>query len=78
MLFRSEVVSPSDRESELIKKINEYLEAGTRLVWAVFPQVKQVHVYRGPTAITVLKIGDVLRGEDVLPGFSLPVEKIFT
>jgi len=28
-----EVVSPSDRAAEVLAKVAEYLEAGTRLVW---------------------------------------------
>lgn len=72
-----EVMSPGDSESDLLRKIQEYFRAGTRMVWAVFPQVRQVYVYRGPKQVRILEEGDALSGEDVLPGFSLPAAKIF-
>ncbi len=59
------------------KKINEYFAAGTRRVWALSPRKRQIHVYRGPTRVIVLKAGDVLMGDEVLPGFSVPVKRIF-
>lgn len=72
-----EVFSPSDRKGELSKKVQQYFAAGTRLVWAVFPTSQQVYVYHGPKQITVLDADDVLKGERVLPGFSLRVSEIF-
>ncbi len=72
-----EVFSPSDTRSDLLRKIRLYFEAGTRRVWALFPQKKQIHVYSSPTRVIVLKAGDVLMGEEVLPGFSVPVKRIF-
>ena len=72
-----EVFSPTDSKSDLFKKIQEYFRAGTRLVWALFPAIKQVYVYHGPKKVTILGAGDTLDGEDLLPGFSIAVEKIF-
>ncbi len=72
-----EVFSPSDSKSDLFKKIQEYFRAGTRLVWALFPAIKQVYVYRGPKRVKILGAGDTLDGEDLLPGFSIAVDKIF-
>jgi Uma2 family endonuclease len=74
-----EVVSASDSTSAPGKVIR-YLELGTRMAWVVYPKRKRVDVYR-PTAdgvaIRTLDIDGTLDGEDVLPGFTLPVRKIF-
>ena len=70
-----EVVSPSDSASDLYKKIQQYFEAGTRMVWVLYPQLQQVHFYRGPKQMRVLEAHESISGEDVLPGFSILVEE---
>ena len=72
-----EVVSPSDRAGAVHEKVMDYLEAGTRLVWVVHPRRRTVTVYHPDGSARVLHEGDELDGEDVLPGFRLPVAAIF-
>jgi Uma2 family endonuclease len=77
-----EVISPSNTFSEITHKTKLYLQYGTRLVWVVYPEQKEIHVYRaGQTSneatITYLKEQDTLSGEDVLPGFILQLAEIF-
>jgi Uma2 family endonuclease len=72
-----EVVSPGDDAADLERKIEEYFRAGTRLVWAVYPRKKRIHVFHNAREMRVLEASDMLSGNDVLPGFSIPVEKIF-
>jgi Uma2 family endonuclease len=71
-----EVISPSDRSSRLAVKVANYLAAGT-VVWVVYPQEREVHVYAPGQRTRILGEGDVIDGGDVLPGFSLPVREIF-
>lgn len=68
-----EVVSPSDRAGELLDKVEEYLEAGVRQVWVVYPQQAFVHVYEPATTFRRLTRVDTLDGGAVLPGFTLPL-----
>lgn len=72
-----EVLSPEDRPSEILRKVGEYLEAGTRLVWVVDPENKTVSAHRSLHQVRVYGAGEELSGEDVLPGFSLKVAEIF-
>jgi Uma2 family endonuclease len=72
-----EVISPTDRATELMKKVDDYLAAGTRLVWAVDPQNGQVTVYLPSGIGRVLRIGDTLDGADVVPGFTCPIAELF-
>jgi Uma2 family endonuclease len=65
-----EILSPNDRCRELLDKVGEYLQAGTRLVWVVDPDGRTVTVYRSPTDVERIGFDDTLDGEDVLPGFS--------
>jgi Uma2 family endonuclease len=72
----AEVVSPSDRVAEVTGKALAWLDAGVRLVWVVDPETRTVTVYRRD-GVSVLRAEDVLEGEDVLPGFALPLEELW-
>jgi Uma2 family endonuclease len=72
-----EVLSPSDRASEVIAKVEDWLGAGCRAVWVVDPQTRTVTAYQGGGNAAVLAATDVLDGGDVLPGFRVPVAEIF-
>lgn len=72
-----EVLSPSDNPVEVQRKIRDYLEAGARLVWLVAPQARTATVYRADGSARLLRERDDLDGEDVLPGFRLPLSALF-
>jgi Uma2 family endonuclease len=72
-----EVMSPWDTMPELEEKVQDWLAAGTKLVWLVLPKRRVIKVYRSPADVTILTEKDELDGEDVLPGFRLPVAKVF-
>lgn len=72
-----EIVSPTDLAEELARKVDQYLAAGAQAVWVVYPSLREVHVHRKGRAITVLGETDMLSGEDLLPGFSLPIRDLF-
>ena len=72
-----EVLSPSDVFTKVHAKVQEYLKAGVRLVWVFVPEDRSVAVFRSGKDSSILYNGDVLSGEDVLPGFSCPVAEVF-
>lgn len=71
-----EVVFPNDRADEVNRKLLDYLRYNTRLVWLVYPATRTIVVHDGAAA-RVLTEADVLDGGGVLPGFSLPVKRVF-
>ncbi len=71
-----EVLSPSDRPLEVMEKVRDYLDAGTRLVWVIDPEPGASAVFRADGSVTFLSDDGVLDGEDVLPGFSLPLRDV--
>jgi Uma2 family endonuclease len=71
-----EVVSPTDRYSEVRAKVDEYLDAGTPMVIVVDPQNREV-VVRTQRDRVELTEDDVLDGGDVVPGWTLPVRDLF-
>ena len=73
-----EIVSPSDRMTTVRRKVAAYLAHGTAMVWVIEPRRRTVTVHRPGREPQVFREGDELDGEDVLPGFRLRVEQLFT
>jgi Uma2 family endonuclease len=72
-----EVVSSNDLFKEVVEKADEYLRAGVRLIWVVEPFSRMVYVYRTDGTISLLRAGQELDGEEVLPGFRCAVASLF-
>jgi Uma2 family endonuclease len=72
-----EVRSPHDSLRELSKKADEYLSHGSRLVWVIDPRRQEVTVFRAAHEPVTLAHTDVLSGADVVPGFEMPVVRLF-
>ena len=72
-----EVISPSDRYSDVEEKVFDYLEAGTQMVIVLESCTRTAKVYRSRTDVTVLTEAGMLDGADVVPGWSMPVSEIF-
>jgi len=72
-----EIRSRSESQREVAQKAALWLEADARLVWYVDPFRQQVSVYRADGTEQTLSLDDTLSGEDVLPGFELPLHRIF-
>lgn len=73
-----EVTSPNDLFDDVNVKVDEYFRHGCRQVWLVVPKTKRVHIYTNPTTVRVLTTDDTLSAEELIPGWSMPVEKLFT
>jgi Uma2 family endonuclease len=73
-----EIVSENE---DVLKKVNEYLLSGSRIVWAVYAEEKIVYVFHLDEDSQLIgqtfSVDDTLNGGDVLPGFTLPVRDIF-
>jgi Uma2 family endonuclease len=72
-----EIASPNDAYSDLRDKVDEWLQAGVQVVWVVDPQRRVVEVYQPNQPIRVLREGDTLTGDPVLPDFQLPLSELF-
>ncbi|MBN9121608.1 MAG: Uma2 family endonuclease [Planctomycetes bacterium] len=72
-----EVLSEGNTREEMERKLKEYFHSEVRLVWYVDPRKRTVHVYTSPDDATELGAGDTLDGGDVLPGFSVEVDRLF-
>lgn len=70
-----EIVSPGDDFFEVMDKVDAYFEQGAQIVWLVMPIKREVWVYTAPS--TYQRVREVLTASELLPGFELPVSKIF-
>ena len=72
-----EVISPSDRYTDVDEKVADLLDAGTLAVILVDPRRRVVKVHRSATDVVVLGEEDMLSVDDVVPGWRMRVEEIF-
>ncbi len=77
-----EIKSPSNTIAELRRKAAIYLKHGSRLVWIIVPNTKSAEGHRldasGEIQTEFISPDGSLAGEDVLPGFALPLAKLFS
>lgn len=73
-----EVVSPSDSAAEIQEKVLQYLDAGTLAVWVVQPRTRTVEVWQPGADVHVVREGEALEGGDVLPGWRVELESLFS
>ena len=73
-----EILSPSNTVAEIHDKLVEYFENGSRLIWVIHPKEQYVLVYRSSQEPDrLLKSTDSVDGEEIVPGFTLPVAELF-
>jgi Uma2 family endonuclease len=73
-----EVLSPTDTVSAVRRKIRQYFAAGGQYVWVVYPETREVEVWREASRPhVVLQETDLLEAPDLLPSFSLRIGVIF-
>jgi len=70
-------VTPTDASAQVEAKAQMWLEAGTAMALVVDPATRTVRVYRTKKSIEVLTGTSVHNANDVVPGWSLSVVKIF-
>ena len=72
-----EIVSPTDLAVEVVDKSEEYLAAGARLVWAIYPDSRLVMAFDNAGGCQVIRSDGALAAQSVLPGFRLPLAELF-
>ncbi|MBE9090532.1 Uma2 family endonuclease [Microcystis aeruginosa LEGE 11464] len=75
--FVIELMSPSDNIKTTRKKMQEYLDNGTRLGWLINRKTREVEIYRQGQAVEILTDPESLSGESILPEFSLNLTLIW-
>jgi Uma2 family endonuclease len=72
-----EVLSKGNTRAEMERKLDDYFEAGVKLVWFIDPASETATVYEDRDHSRKLTIADSLNGGSVLPGFELSLQQLF-
>lgn len=70
-------MSPDDRATDVHANVRDYLEAGTRQVWVLWPPQRSVTVYEPDGTAREFGPDTHLDGGTVLPEFGVPVGSLF-
>lgn len=73
----AEIISLSETASYIDEKVSDYLTGGARLVWLLYPKTRTATLFRADGTSNRIVQGGVLDGEDVLPGFMVPLADVF-
>jgi len=73
-----EVLSPGNTRGEMERKLQEYFAAGAELVWYIDAQTRSATAYTRPDQYTETGVDGVLHWGEVLPGFELSLERLFS
>jgi Uma2 family endonuclease len=74
-----EVFSPTNqrRRGDFQQRIRDWLDAGVRLLWVIYPDPQYAMVYRPDGSARMIRESEALDGEDILPGFRLDLGELF-
>jgi Uma2 family endonuclease len=76
--FVIELRSKTDSMKTLREKMQEYLDNGLLLGWLIDTKNKKVEVYRQNQSVEVLDNPSTLSGENILPGFILDLQGVWS
>lgn len=72
-----EIQSPSNRAGDTLRKISEFLDAGTPTVWVIDPATETVVIHDQSGIPQILSSHDRLEGGEILPGLSIDLAALF-
>jgi Uma2 family endonuclease len=72
-----EIISRGETIKNLTARMTWCVQNGVRLAWLIQPTRNRVFVFQPDRATKILESGEVLTGENVLPGFALPLDEMF-
>ena len=73
-----EIDSPDRRPAVGQRRIQDYLDAGVRLLWVIHSDAASATAYHADGSARVLRARDALDADPVLPGFQLPLALLFS
>lgn len=73
-----EVVSPSESQPSMHRKISQFFRAGCKIALVAYPETSEIEIWRSTSLPTeTLGIEDTLTLPDLLPDWSIAVSEIF-
>ncbi len=75
--FVVELLSPSDRISDTMRKMEDWLAAGAQLAWLIAPASETVFIFApGQPLRSIQSFDQLLSGDPLLPGFTLELRRL--
>jgi len=74
--FVIEIISTYDTINRVVKKMQDYRAAKVKVVWHIYPELKEVHVYQGEN-MTICSGEVKCSAATVIPHFELTADLIF-
>jgi Uma2 family endonuclease len=72
-----EIISKGNTPQEMSRKLADYFTAGSRQVWYVYPNSREVQVFTSPDSCTTFTAPQTLVATDPLAGFRLDLQAFF-
>jgi Uma2 family endonuclease len=72
-----EVVSPNETAEDVRENVRDFLNAGTPLVWTVYPRTQEVSVHTPDGFARTFGLGETIESPDLLPQFTCHVGELF-
>ena len=72
-----EVISTNDYANKINKKLDEYFLAGVQVVWHIYPESKQVHVFTSPEQVNICRGNVVCSAAPALGDLEVSAEELF-
>jgi Uma2 family endonuclease len=72
-----EVISTNDYANKINKKLDEYFLAGVQVVWHIYPESKQVHVFTSPEQVSICRGNAVCSAAPALADLEVSAEELF-
>ena len=72
-----EVISPREQTYDTSARVQDFLKAGTPVMWVINPVLRNLTVHRSDMKTVVFEEDEFVTGEPVLPGFTVRVGDLF-
>ncbi len=72
-----EIDAPGRKPRIEQQRIQDYLDAGVRLLWVIHTKTRSATVYRADGSTRLVREEEEIDGEDILPAFRIQLSKIF-
>ena len=75
--FVVEIISTTDRINRVNRKVDDYFNAGVKVLWHIFPESKKVHIFESNKGSLICSGADLCSAEAAIEGFIMSADAVF-